>query len=210
MGLRIFSQIEMEGSVMKKACLLFALLFVFCSLFSAFAADRPTVLSFTELYSRRLIELENSAGIDLSSSFLGFDYPVLGSGPDNDGLIRCFCSAGIVAFDLKSLNVMEWNSTLLVLNDDPQKTVKSNLQCAVAISALEYDSNDELMMYGDTPPYLKAYSEIIDPIMGDIATTARKLKAQNRSMLIYEGKYNYYISCSETSDGRDMVMILAE
>lgn len=195
---------------MKKACLLFTLLFVFCSLSSAFAADRPTVLSFTELYSRRLIELENSTGIDLSASALGLNHPRIGLDIYSDGLLRGNCSAGTVVFDPKTLSVEGWNGILLFLNDDPQKTVKSNLQCAVAISALEYDSNDELTMYGDTPPYLKAYSEIIDPIMGDIVTTARKLKAQNRSMLIYEGKYDYYISCSETSDGRDMVMIFAE
>ena len=84
---------------------------------------------------------------------------------------------------------------------------------AIAISALEYSSTrDELFMkyFEGNTPFMKIFTEIIDPLFDDIDVTIRKIKAQKKRRLIYQGKYDYYIDCLETSDGRDVVMIFAE
>ena len=174
------------------------------------SSDRPTVLSFTELFSRRLIQLETNTGYDLSSSLLGSERPVTGF-LNHDGMIVASSLAGEVGFDEKSLVVGEWSNTLMYLMDEPEKTLQNVFVCVVAISALEYGRIDEYRLKQEkTTPFMEAYNDVIAPIWDDITTTALKLKAQNKSMLIYEGKYSYYISCSETSDGQDVVWISAE
>ena len=174
------------------------------------SSDHPTVFSFTELYARRLIELESATNTDLYSSTLGLNHLSIGLSLINDGLLHGDCAAGTIAFEPEQLTVEEWSGILQYLNDDPQTTVRYNFQCAVAISALEYDSYDELRMIGTTTPAIQAYYTVLDPIMDKLPTTALKLKAQKNRKQIYQGKYTYYISCMETSDGKDVVMIHAE
>lgn len=201
---------------MKKLCIALAMMIVLSLACSPLALglsssnERPTVLSFTELFSKRLIELENNAGYDLSSSLLGMEFPVTGL-LNHDGLIVASSLAGSVGFDEKTLVVGEWSNMLMRLGDDAEKTVQNVFLCVVAISALEYGHLDELsLMREGITPELKIYNDVIDPIWIGLSSTALKLKAQNKSKLIYEGKYSYYISCSETSDGTDVVWISAE
>lgn len=206
---------------MKRIRLLFALLLVFCSLPYAFAeghtysTEKPDAFQFCELYTKRLVELERETGVDLNTSAIGAlsHNSLLFNDILDDNLLHANCSGGTIGFDADYYIVQCWDDLLFYMDDDADKKYRGMISSAAAISALEYTSGpDELWMkhFENTTPIEKAFNKIIDPLFDDIDVTIRKIKAQKKRRLIYQGKYDYYIDCWETSDGRDMVMIFAE
>lgn len=206
--------------MMKKVCMLLAIMFVLCLLPLVraegynYSTEKLDAFQFCELYVKRLIELEKQTDFDLHSS-------TIGSLSLNNGLLtlaigddlkHANCSGGSIGFDADNYIVQKWDNILVYMDDEPDVMLRHTLQASIAISVLEYDNHDELWMsyVEKTTPVFKAYNEIVDPIIKDIDVTIRKIKAQKTRRLVYQGKYNYYIDCIETSDGRDMVMILAE
>ena len=202
---------------MKKAIFFFVLALVFCSILPGisenhtYSTERPDAFQFCELYMKRMIEFENSSGVDLSSSLAGIGG--LNLFPDyNDGLMRRECLAGTLAFDPDTFIVDEWDKIFMYLGGDPQKSLRLLLEATIAISTLEYDMHDEMRMsyIEGTTPVVKVYEEFIGPLSSDIEVTARKTKAQGNRKLVYQGKYKYYISIMEINEGNEIVSIFAE
>lgn len=204
---------------MRKICVLLALLLVFgvfpsaCAETHTYSTEKPDAFQFCELYVKRVIELENEVGIDLNTSTIGMGFLNLGIGIGDNDLLYANCSGGKIGFDPDDYSVQCWDDVLFYMDDDVDTKLTRMLKVAVAISALEYESGpDEMWMkyFENMTPFMKVYTEILSPLYDDIDVTIRKIKAQKKRRLFFQGKYDYYIDCWETSDGRDMVVIYAE
>lgn len=176
------------------------------SAFSSALAERMNTLEFCELYIKRLVDFEESTGMEIQDFGIG-TYP---TSIYSDGILLTDCCAGSLTVNTNDLSLDSWCNIFTMKTDDSATGMQRAVQAAIAISALEYSETDAVSIryIEKTTPVEKAFTEILQPIMSD-ASLYQKLRATGRRQEIYAGKYTYYLEYFDAGEA-SMIMILAE
>lgn len=166
-------------------------------------------LTFCELYVQRLLEMAEALGIDMGSiGYEPFSSPF--DSYNNPQLMEAQCSAGTLVICKDDLKVIEWSDILLFVDDDSNSFTKKITSCSASISALEYDVTEANILYltKRTKPAMAVYLDILSDVFKDQNIFSRAFSEGN--VLIYEGKYKYYLDGYIANDGTKMIFITAK
>ncbi|MBQ6960829.1 MAG: hypothetical protein IJP78_07620 [Clostridia bacterium] len=174
-------------------------------------SDGCNVFSFLELYVERLFECKEKLDMELGE--VGFSYgnrySYLYPDPGESRVIHASCAAGSVEFSIDSLEIVGWSDLLFYADDDYESYAKHVYSCSIAISSLEFSDVDELYLkyFEKTTPVNKIMLDVMDQIF---TNNTLMDKSFDSPVLVYEGKYSYYLWGSITTDGRKALYIDAE
>lgn len=173
---------------------------------------KPDAFQFCELYVERLIELENTMGIDIQTIGTGSILAMKDFYKNTEGLLYADCSGGDILFNSEDYKIEKWNTLYFYLDDDKDKLTKNILKAALAVSVLEYDHIDELYMrYLDNrSPALIVYENILYPMSENLDAIIAESKESKIPVKVYEGKYDYYLQYLNSGENKGMVVISAE
>ena len=135
---------------------------------------------------------------------LGRDNPFTPDSTTNDGCLNSFLSDeeelafttafGSVHTDKEDFKI---NSvTITVSNDGTEFQVEKMLHLMAAVSVLEYDEEDEMVLKfttGDTP-YTRVFDIVQNNILPVIQKNLKDKSTWGRYELAYSGNYDYYVT----------------
>lgn len=191
---------------MRKSLALMVALVLLLSAFSSALAERMNTLEFCELYIKRLVDFEESTGMEIQD----FGNGTYSASQYTDGILLADCCAGSLTINADDLSLDSWCDIFSMQTDDTATGMQRTIRAAIAVSALEYSEVDALSIQyiEKTTPVVKAFTEIIQPIMTDMSIY-QKLRDTGEKQKIYTGNYTYYLEYFDAGDA-SMIMILGE
>lgn len=180
------------------AILLTVALLIASSFAYAETTHKRGVIEFSELYMYRLMKLQYESELEFDICILE-PYSTPMSISDDTILLNSVAgSMEISTIDYTVNNVV---MTFLDLNDSDEENEKKAMSCITAISALEYNESDELMLRvnaklngGSETAIEEAFRVFTDELSDVIVDAMAEALETKKEVKVYSGNYDYYIA----------------